>query len=122
LKKKILIVEDKTDTRWWEKAALEIAGFEVLEAGDAKEGINLAIKQKPDLVLMDIRLPYKKRGIGAAKILRNTKETRDIPIIFITGYSEFKESKEVKNITNCSYLIKPIKIDALVKSIKQHIK
>jgi len=76
MKKRILLVEDNADHRLIERTSLEAEGFEVLEAGTAKKGIELALKEVPDLILMDIRLPYKAKGIGAAKILRKDRRTR----------------------------------------------
>jgi CheY-like chemotaxis protein len=115
--KKILIIEDDETMLILEKKLLTASGYEVIGAQDAKEGLKLATQEKPDLILMDIRLPSKKRGIGAARILRNQEETRDTPIIFVTGYSQGQETKEVQNISNCSYLIKPFENSDLLKMI-----
>jgi len=105
-KKKILLVEDNADVRRLEKFTLENAGYEVLESNNAKDGINIAIKEKPDLILLDIRLPYNEKGIGAAKALRQNKETSDIPIIFVTAYPSYMDSSEVKNISNSGFITK----------------
>ena len=69
--KKILIVEDDINIREVEKGLLESRGYQVLEAGSAKDGVALALSERPDLILMDIRLPSKKRGIGAARNIRD---------------------------------------------------
>ena len=110
--KKILIVEDDETMLILEKKLLTASGYEVIGTRDAK-----ATQEKPDLILMDIRLPSKKRGIGTARILRNQEETRDTPIIFVTGYSQGQETKEVQNISNCSYLLKPFENSDLLKMI-----
>ncbi|MEE8360006.1 MAG: response regulator, partial [Candidatus Omnitrophota bacterium] len=70
MNKRILIVEDDPDLRLIEKTQLEAAGYSVIESDNASDGISMAIKEKPDVIIMDVRLPYKKRGIGAAKIIR----------------------------------------------------
>jgi CheY-like chemotaxis protein len=119
VKRRILIIEDDADQRFIEKTHLHAAGYETIEAGNAREGIDIAISEKPDLILMDVRLPYKKKGIGAAKILRNTNVTRDIPIIFVTAYSTLEESKEVRNIDKSAYLLKPYEPSVLLKHIEK---
>lgn len=119
--KKILIIEDDNAMRRLEKKVLESHGYQVLEARDAKQGTATAIAEKPDLILMDIRLPSKKRGIGAARILRSHQETRDTPIVFVTGYRQGEETKEVANIPNCSYIVKPFDNKDLLSVIAQHL-
>ena len=120
-KKKILIIEDDDSMRILEKKILESNGYVVLEATDGKEGIALAVREKPDLILMDIRLPSKKRGIGAARIIRNTPEIGHIPIIFVTCYTKGEETAEVTNIPNCGYLAKPFEIPEFLKTIEEYI-
>ncbi len=79
--KKALIVDDNGNNLMLEKDLLEVAGFEVFEAEDASSGIAIARKEKPDVIIMDVRLP-DMRGSEAARILRQDKETSVIPIIF----------------------------------------
>ncbi|MFC1479918.1 response regulator [Candidatus Omnitrophota bacterium] len=122
MKRRILIVEDNFEVRQLEKDLLERSGYEILEAKNAKDGIALAIGEKPDLILMDIRLPSKKKGIGAARILRSNEKTRDIPIVFVTGYDIGEDTNEIKNIPNCGYITKPINIHSFVEEIEQYIK
>jgi twitching motility two-component system response regulator PilH len=119
--KKILIVEDDESMAFLEKKLLTAHGYEVVSASNAKDGLEAAAKERPDLILMDVRLPSKKRGIGTARILRNQEETRGIPIVFVTGYSQGQETKEVQNITNSSYIIKPFENDDLLKVIASYI-
>ena len=116
-KKKVLIIEDDESMIILERKLLEAHGYEVITAGDAKEGLRLAVDEKPDVILMDIRLPSKKRGIGAARILRNQDSTREIPIIFVTGYSQGQETKEVQNISKCTYITKPFENSDLLAAI-----
>ena len=120
MKKRILIVEDEPEFRKLEREILELMGHEVIEAGDAKEGIETAIREKPDLILMDVRLPCKKRGIGTARILRNNEVTRDIPIIFVTAYLD-ECNDEVQNVPNCGYITKPFSVRAFQDMIKEYL-
>ena len=120
-KKKILIIEDDDSMRGLEKKLLEAHGFEVLEATTAKEGTDLAINNNPDLILMDIRLPSKKRGIGAAKILRSHEQTANIPIVFVTGYNRGEDTAEVQNIPNCGYIVKPFENEDFLATINRYL-
>jgi CheY-like chemotaxis protein len=119
--KKILIVEDDQNVRELEKNLLESRGYRVIEAGNANEGIALAEKEVPDLVIMDIRLPSKKRGIGAARIIRSRKETANVPILFVTGYVGGDQTREISNIDNSAYLLKPFKAEDLIRLVQEHI-
>lgn len=119
--KTILIIEDNNAMRDVETEILIGAGYHVLEAGTAKEGIELALNNPVDLVLLDIRLPSKKRGIGTAKILRSKDATKDVHIIFVTGYHEGEYAKEVASISNHSYMTKPFDFGELLKKIKEKI-
>ncbi|MDB4349553.1 response regulator [Omnitrophica bacterium] len=121
MKKRILIIEDNPDERLIQRTILESAGYEVLESDNAKDGVDLAAKERPDLILMDIRLPYKKKGIGAAKTLRKKEETRDIPIIFVSAYSIWEHAKEVDNIADCGYLNKSYDRHTLLKYIERFL-
>ena len=82
--KKALVVDDNVNNLTLEKDLLEIAGYQVFVAEDASSGIAIAVKNKPDVILMDVRLP-DMRGSEAAMILRRDKGTSTIPIVFVTA-------------------------------------
>ena len=69
MQKKALVIDDNANNLMLEKDLLEVAGFEVFEAENASTGIAIARKEKPDIIIMDMRLP-DMRGSQAAKILR----------------------------------------------------
>ena len=121
MSKKVLIVEDNAQMRFLEREILEERGYEVLESATSKDGIDLAVEKVPDIILMDVRLPSKKRGIGAAKALRKIDKTRDIPIIFVTGYADGEGSPEIKSITNCGYLTKPFEVKTFIEKVEKYI-
>jgi len=100
---------------------VEVAGFEVFEAENASCGIAIARKEKPDIIIMDMRLP-DMRDTEAAKILRQGKETRDIPIVFVTASVMAEGREEIKGITNSGFIGKPINPRTFAKDISQFIK
>jgi len=121
MKKKALVVDDNGNNLLLEKDLLEVAGFEVFVAENATDAIAIARKEKPDIIIMDVRLP-DMRGTEAAMILRQDEETRDIPIIFVTA-SVMSEGREaIKTITNSGFIGKPINTRTFAKEISQLIK
>jgi len=120
-KKKILIVEDNPDERLLTRTVLTHAGYAVLEANCAADGIDLAIKEVPDLILMDIRLPQESKGIGAARTLRDDVRTKDIPIIFLTAYIIYKNTAEIRNTPNSELLLKSADPKTLLKTIEKFL-
>ena len=121
MRKKVLVVDDNRNNLLLEKDLMEVAGFEVFEAEDASSGIAIARKEKPDIIIMDMRLPDMS-GFEAAKILRQGKETRDIPIIFVTASVMAENREEIKAIPNSGFIGKPINTRTFAHAISQFIK
>jgi two-component system cell cycle response regulator DivK len=121
MRMKALVVDDNGNNLMLEKDLLEVAGFEVFEAENASSGITIAREEKPDIIIMDMRLP-DMRGSEAAKILRQDQETRDIPIVFVTASVMAEGSEEITSITNSGFIGKPINTRTFVKEISQFIK
>ena len=121
MRKKVLVIDDNANNLLLEKDLLEVAGFEVFEAENAAVGIAIARKEKPDIIIMDVRLP-DMRGSEAARILRQDKETGDIPIVFVTASVMAEGKEEIKNITNSGFIGKPINTRTFVKEISQLIR
>ena len=121
MRKKVLVVDDNGNNLLLEKDLLEVAGFEVFEAENAADGIAIARKEKPDIIIMDVRLP-DLRGSEAARILRQDKETSDIPIVFVTASVMSEDLVEIKPITNSGFIGKPINTRTFAKDLSQFIK
>jgi CheY-like chemotaxis protein len=121
MRRKALVVDDDGKNLLLEKDLLEVADFEVFEAENASSGIAIARREKPDIIIMDVRLP-DMRGTEAAGILRQDKETRDIPIVFVTASVMAKGKEEVKDIPNSGFIGKPINTRTFVKDISPFIK
>ena len=119
--KKALVIDDNINNLMLEKDLLEVAGFKVFEAENASRGIAIAMKEKPDIIIMDMRLP-DMRGSEAARILRQKKETILTPIVFVTASVMTEERDEIKNITKSGFIGKPINTRTFVQQINQFIK
>lgn len=100
-----LIVEDETLIAEELRERLSRLGFSVIAAvGSADEGIAIATRERPDLVLMDIRLKGKKDGVQAAQEIR---EQVDVPIVYLTAYSDRLTVDRAKGTEHDGYLLKP---------------
>jgi CheY-like chemotaxis protein len=120
MKKKALVVDDNGNNLLLEKDLLEVAGFEVFVAENAADGIAIAGKEKPDVIVMDVRLP-DMLGTEAARILRQDIQTRDIPIVFVTA-SVMAEGREgIADIDNAGFIGKPINTRTFAKEISQYV-
>jgi CheY-like chemotaxis protein len=120
MSKKALVIDDNKNSLLLEKDLLRVAGFEVFEAEDASRGIELARKERPDIIIMDMRLP-DMRGSEAARILRQDKRTRDIPIVFVTASVMAEGKEELKDITNAGFIGKPINTRTFAKEVGKFI-
>ncbi len=115
---KILIVEDNEKNRTLVKDVLEYHGYEVIEAGNGKEGIKMAKELKPDLILMDIQMPVMS-GYDAIKILKNNPETKDIKIIALTSFAMKGDKEKIMEEGFDDYIAKPIDIRRLPELVKK---
>jgi two-component system cell cycle response regulator DivK len=116
MKKRALVVDDNERNLMLEKDLLEVAGFEVFQAENALQGIDIARRENPHIIIMDVRLP-DMRGTQAAKILRQEKETCHIPIIFVTASVMQEGREEIKDITNTGFIGKPINTRTFAEEI-----
>ena len=121
MRKKALVVDDNGNNLMLEKDLLEVAGFEVFEAENAAGAIAMARREKPDIIILDVRLP-DMRGTEAARILRQDKETRDIPIVFVTASVMAEGRLEIDAIPNSGFIGKPINTRTFAKEVSQFIK
>jgi CheY-like chemotaxis protein len=121
MKKKVLIVDDNGSNLMLEKDLLEVAGFEVFQAENAADGIAIARREKPDIIVMDVRLP-DMRGTEAARIIRKELNTSHIPIVFVTASVMAEGMEELNTITNSGFIGKPINTRTFAKEINQYIK
>src|ERR1035437_2347785 len=100
---------------------LELAGYKVITAEDGMQGLNLAKKNKPNLILCDIMMP-ELDGYGVKRALENMKDLAGIPFIFLTAKSEKKDFRFGMDMGADDYLIKPFSGDDLLKVVAARIK
>ena len=116
--KKVLIVEDYADVRTIMKILVGLQGYEVIEASDGFEALEKAREHRPDLILMDLAMPVLD-GFIAAKVIRESEEFKNVPIVALTAYDTFHE-KAIE--TGCNEVIKkPLDFDRLEPLLNQYL-
>ncbi len=113
----ILVVDDRESNRHLMKGLLESAGHRVVCASSGAEGIELAISAKPDVILLDVKMPGMD-GFEVSAKLRSLAETASIPILFVTAY--YTDERDVLHglgVGAYDYLIKPISAAVLLARV-----
>lgn len=114
----ILLVEDNEDNRIIYSTVLRHVGYEVLEAQDGVEAIELARAKLPDLILMDISIPVID-GWEATRVLRQDPLTRHIPIIALTAHALADDRERALEMGFTAYLAKPVEPRAVVAEVRR---
>jgi len=112
----ILIVDDNENNRRLARDVLEFAGFSTVEATGGVEGVALAMERKPDLVLMDIRMPDLS-GTEALKLLREDSRTAEIPIVALTSSTMRGDEERFDG-----YLAKPISVREFPDQVRKFLR
>lgn len=119
--KKILVIEDNEQNMYLMHFLLESNGYSVIEALNGQVGIQKAIDEHPDVILLDIQLP-EMDGYQIAKILRKTPDIDTIPIIAVTSYAMAGDREKILTAGATDYIEKPINPATFVDQIKIHFK
>ncbi len=116
MKKKILIADDEVDLVEVLRTYLELKGYDILAAHDGEKALELARKETPDLILLDVIFP-KMDGYTVLRELRGNKETKGIPVIMITAKGKMKDMFEIEGVED--YLVKPFERQELLSKIEK---
>lgn len=116
----VLYIEDNFDNRVLVRRILAAEGYDVLEADDAERGLEIARRQKPDLVMIDINLPNLD-GLTLASMMKADPELGDIPIVAVTA-NVMKGDRERTLAAGCDgYIQKPIDIDDFPRQVARYL-
>jgi DNA-binding response OmpR family regulator len=113
---KIVVIEDDVTFLDLLRVHLASAGHEVLTAEDAALGLRAVITEAPDLVLLDLTVPYLD-GFEMMKALRNDPATKAIPVIVLTGRGDDETFAEARRLGASHFFTKPVARDALIRAI-----
>jgi two-component system cell cycle response regulator DivK len=112
----ILVAEDDEDNRFVMRTLLEMRGYRVVEATNGQEAVQVAARDQPDLILMDLKMPVLN-GLAAMRHIRQ-HEARRVPIIALSAYDPLQH-RAVAIAAGCDdYVLKPIDYDGLEGLIK----
>ena len=116
--KKVLLVEDNEFNRKIVRDLLARQPYDLLEAYDGEEGVAAALRDKPDVIVMDIQLP-KLSGLDATRAIRAEPETATIPIIVVTSFALSGDDKKAMDAGASAYLAKPYSPRQLLDTIRR---
>ncbi|MBV8351296.1 MAG: response regulator [Verrucomicrobia bacterium] len=118
--RKILVIEDEPEMRRNLTTILRLENMHPLAAENGRVGVELAKKEKPDLILSDVKMP-ELDGYGVIAAIRAHRETASIPFIFLTAKGKRSDIRTAMNLGADDYLIKPVSKDGLIASIRFHL-
>lgn len=117
---RILIVEDSEASRSILVTLLRRFGYETLEAETGTQGVEKALSEKPDLVIMDLDLPGLS-GIDAARVIKEDPTTTDMQIIAYTAFPSQKWREQALSVGMVDYIQKPVSWEAIRARIKKFV-
>jgi len=128
--KKILVVDDELDIRTFIITLLETENYKPLAAADGKEGLEIARREKPALIILDVMMP-KESGIAMYRDLKNDPELKHIPVIMVSALAKktffhsqkvLDEYKDEKIPEPAAYIEKPPEPEELLEAIENSLK
>src|SRR5688572_22468158 len=119
--KKILLIEDNPEVRENTSEILSLANYNVVSAENGKIGVEVAQREKPDLIICDIMMP-ELDGYGVLHILSKNEQTASIPFIFLTAKTEKTDIRKGMNLGADDYLTKPFDDTDLLNAIEARLR
>ena len=117
----ILVIDDNKDIRENTAEILELAGYKTFSSENGKKGVEIALKEKPDLIVCDIMMP-ELDGYGVLHLLRKNPETQNIPFIFLTAKTERSDFRKGMEMGADDYVTKPFEGIELLNAIEMRLK
>lgn len=111
---RVLVIDDEPDVLMLCRVNLELAGHEVVEASNGEDGLEIALAERPDAVVLDLMLP-KLDGISVLETLAGNEQTRDVPVILLTAKTQREDRRAAWRAGCTDYLTKPFSPVDLVK-------
>lgn len=119
--KSILIVDDEEDLRGVLAQKFEEEGLTVFTARDGKEALEVAMREKPDMIVLDIIMP-EMNGFEMLSALQKDTWGKDVPVIFLTNSSSLETISKAVEFSSAEYIVKTdIGLDEIVKRVKERL-
>jgi CheY-like chemotaxis protein len=119
-RKRVLVIEDNELNMKLVAALLSISHFEVIKAANAEQGLQLARKERPDLILMDIQLPGMD-GLTATRLLKEDGNLKDTPVIALTSYAMQGDEQKAFAAGCTGYIPKPIDTRKFIELLEEFL-
>jgi two-component system, cell cycle response regulator DivK len=119
--RRVLIAEDNAVNRELLRELLEVRGYEVAEACDGQEALEMVEQTRPDILLLDLGMP-KLDGFGVVRHIRASPGLADLPVLAITAYAMRGDREEVLNAGFDGYVSKPVDAGLLAKELHRLLK
>jgi DNA-binding response OmpR family regulator len=119
--KSILVIDDNRDIRENTAEILDLAGYKTFTAENGKKGVDLALKEKPHVIVCDIMMP-ELDGYGVLHLLRKNPETQNIPFIFLTAKTERSDLRKGMEMGADDYITKPFEDIELLNAIETRLR
>ncbi|MCK4696987.1 MAG: response regulator [Dehalococcoidia bacterium] len=120
MKPKILVIEDNEQNIYLVTFILEKHGYQVVQARDGREGIELAGRVQPALILLDIQLP-EMDGYAVGRELRSNPALDDVPIVAVTSYAMAGDRERILAAGCDGYIEKPINPETFIDDVEQYL-
>lgn len=120
-KKRILIVDDEVQLVEMVKMRLEANGYETLAAYDGQAGLDMAKKERPDLIILDLMMP-RMDGYKVCALLKRDSRYSKIPVLIFTAKAQEEDAKMSEEVGADAYLVKPFEPEALLGKISLLLK
>jgi len=117
---RVLLVEDDDAFRIFCRVALEASGYEVLQARDGTVAVEKALRDRPDIIILDLWLPGLT-GSGVLRVLRANRRLDRVPVVVLSGVPEVKDREGLLSFGADEVLEKPITVEFLVEKVREWI-
>jgi CRP-like cAMP-binding protein len=121
MNRSILVIDDNNDIRENTAEILELAGYKTFTAENGKRGVEVAVKEKPSVIVCDIMMP-ELDGYGVLHLLRKNSETQNIPFIFLTAKTERSDFRKGMDMGADDYITKPFDDIELLNAVEIRLK
>src|SRR5829696_3922669 len=121
MEKRVLVIDDNTDLRENTAEILDLAGFKTFTAENGKRGVEVATREKPDVIVCDIMMP-ELDGYGVLHLLRKNPDTQNIPFIFLTAKTERGDFRKGMEMGADDYVTKPFDDIELLNAVEVRLK
>ncbi len=119
--KSILVIDDNPDIRENTAEILDLAGYKTFTAENGKKGVDIAVREKPDVIICDIMMP-ELDGYGVLHLLRKNEATAHIPFIFLTAKTERSDFRKGMEMGADDYITKPFEDIELLSAVEVRLK